>query len=121
MEDKARSEKGRIEAEETGGGPFVFYEDVMKMEQQQAEARAERERMEAKLAPREAATQAQLAALQARIESMHAAKLLSDDELCALDSGEGAEAGRAVGADGVRPTVRAAVHASLCVRRDSTR
>lgn len=38
MEDKARSEKGRIEAEETGGGPFVFYEDVMKMEQQQGDS-----------------------------------------------------------------------------------
>ena len=50
-----------------------------------AKARRFCSRCHRKLAPREAATQAQLAALQARIESMHAAKLLSDDELCALE------------------------------------
>ena len=38
MEDEARSAKGREKAEKTGGGPFIFYGDVMKMEQEQSDS-----------------------------------------------------------------------------------
>lgn len=52
-----------------------------------AEARRQREmrELEAKLRPQEAVSAERLSALQARLEAVHAAQLLSDDALHALE------------------------------------
>jgi hypothetical protein len=65
-----------------------------KMEQQQAKMEQQRKELEAKMEqqkaeltalPPAAITDEQLAALQARIEGLHAAKLLTDDELFVVE------------------------------------
>ena len=54
--------------------------------QEQADEKIEKLREEMKPAPpREAISQGQLAALQTRLEALHAAQLLTDDELYALE------------------------------------
>ena len=50
-----------------------------------AEMEAKLEQMREELTPRPAVTAQQLAALQSRLEAIHAAKLLTDDELFALE------------------------------------
>ena len=50
-----------------------------------AEATAEKEELRRELAPAPVVTDEQLAALEARLEALHAAQLISDDELFAVE------------------------------------
>eukprot|EP01045_Picozoa_sp_COSAG04_P015949 COSAG04_NODE_1298_length_7325_cov_2.902989_4_plen_162_part_00 len=50
-----------------------------------AEAKAEKEELRRELAPTAVVTDEQLAALEARLEALHAAQLISDDELFAVE------------------------------------
>jgi hypothetical protein len=52
---------------------------------EKAELRQEMEKMRGDLTPSPAVSEQQLAALQARIEALHVAKLLSDDEVYAIE------------------------------------
>lgn len=51
----------------------------------EAQLEKQRQEIEAKLAPTVAISQEQLAALQSRLEALHAAQLLTDDELYCLE------------------------------------
>jgi len=79
MESKLEQQRQEAKAERAAMEARLDAKDV-KMEQQRKE-------MEERLAapPPAAITEEQLTALQARIEGLHAAKLLSDDELFALE------------------------------------
>ena len=65
--------------------------DEAKADQAKAQAEMElaqtelREEMEARLAPKEAISAERLAALEARLEALHAAQLLTDEEFFALE------------------------------------
>ena len=54
-------------------------------EEMKAEAKAEKEELRRELAPTAVVTDEQLAALEARLEALHAAQLISDDELFVLE------------------------------------
>ena len=56
-----------------------------KLEEQQREMEAKMLEMREDLTPRPAVTEEQLTALQSRLETMHAAQLLTDDEVFALE------------------------------------
>ena len=56
-----------------------------KMEQQRAEMDRQRAEMEAKLMPKPVVSSQQLEELQCRLETLHAAQLLSADELYTLE------------------------------------
>jgi hypothetical protein len=71
---------------------FERQRDAMetRMEQQRVEAKAERAEMQAKLEAKleqqqQVITKDQLAAVQTRLEGLHASELLSDDELGAVE------------------------------------
>jgi hypothetical protein len=57
----------------------------MEMDELRQEMEAKVKEIEEKLAPVEAISEEQVTALQARLEAVHAAKLLSDDELYSLE------------------------------------
>ena len=54
-------------------------------QEMEAQMQALREDLREELTPRPAVTEEQLAALQSRLEAMHAAQLLTDEELFALE------------------------------------
>ena len=54
-------------------------------EEMKAEAKAEKEELRRELAPTAVVTDEQLAALEARLEALHAAQLISEDELFSLE------------------------------------
>ena len=54
-------------------------------EEMKAEAKAEKEELRRELAPTAVVTDEQLAALEARLEALHAAQLISEDELFAAE------------------------------------
>ena len=56
-----------------------------KLEQQRREMEAKMLEMREELTPKPAVTEEQLAALQSRLDAMHAAQLLTDDEVFALE------------------------------------
>ena len=55
------------------------------MQKMDAETKVKMQKMREELTPRPAVTEEQLATLQSRLEAMHAAQLLADEELFALE------------------------------------
>eukprot|EP01050_Picozoa_sp_SAG11_P016782 SAG11_NODE_2332_length_3506_cov_2.301732_1_plen_283_part_00 len=80
VEQEAKVEKLRQETEAKAAAEKAELRQEM---QQQMEKM--REEIEEKLTPAEAISEQRLASLQARLEALHAAKLLGDDELYALE------------------------------------
>jgi hypothetical protein len=78
-----REERSRQEAKAEKAE--LRQEMQQQLEKLQERADANLEKMREELKPAEAITEQRLAALQARLEALHAAKLLGDDELYALE------------------------------------
>ena len=79
--DEAKADRAEMESK--------IEHQRLESKEQREEAKAEKAALEAKvealMTPRPAVTEEQLATLQSRLEAMHAAQLLTDEELFALE------------------------------------